>query len=81
MMRLCERCREIGRAACLACVVLVGAHDLHTHEEPKSGPPKVRTVSVVSSTSDTMNVGIWTVVPGKPVQFRVPPSSSETPDG
>jgi hypothetical protein len=72
MMRICERCRKLG-CVCAACgVVLFAAHDAHTHEDQKSGPPQARTISVAASTASTPGNLTWIAVPGTSKRFRVP---------
>jgi hypothetical protein len=64
-MRLCNRCRELGRI-CAACAVVlfVSGHDPHTQEDQKQGPEReVRPVTVASSTSSNMAATDWIVVP------------------
>jgi hypothetical protein len=71
------------RLICAACSVVLfgahdqGAHDPHTHQDHKSGPPQARIVTVASTTSNLDGaVTIWNIVPGTSKWFRIIPPST-----
>jgi hypothetical protein len=78
-MRLCNRCRELGRI-CAVCAALFagapGAHDLHTHEDQKQGPPREMRSVTVSTTASTTATTDWIVLPGTLKWFRIIPLST-----
>jgi hypothetical protein len=77
-MRLCNRCRELGLicAACAAVVFGSAAHDLHTHEDQKQGPPRMVRALPASTTSSAAATTAWIVVPGTSKWFRIIPPST-----
>jgi hypothetical protein len=76
-MRICKRCRELGRICAACAIFLFGAHDLHNHEDQKQGPPReVRNVTIVASTTSNLSATEWIIVPGASKWFRFPPPST-----